>query len=335
MFEHNRQELAAMAKPLGEYLLTSLQCLEQLTESQSRLTDELIVSQKTATQALFSQPLGAMQWVTQQQMIKSHANFFSWCNQAAQSHINMGLGLLSGSSQFAVESKRPDVIGASSKVNRLAAAADKSAVKPKTETLEVMPNTEASEASLAAKMPKATLAKLGSRKLPKAAEIDAQAWDVKPATVTKNQTKTLESTAAPAPKKPAKAAEMIAKALDVKPATVTKTSESAAAPASKKHVKAAEMSAKALDVKPAAVTKTVTKTSESAAAPASKKHVKAAEMSVKALDVKPAVVTKTVTKTLESAAAKASKKPTKAAKSSSVRGVASKSKALKTVEKNQ
>ena len=300
MFEHNRQELAAMAKPLGEYLLTSLQCLEQLTESQSRLTDELIVSQKTATQAFFSQPLGAMQWVTQQQMIKSHANFFSWCNQAAQSHINMGLGLLSGSSQFAVESKRPDVIGASSKVNRLAAA-DKSAVKPKTETLEVMPNTkasEASEASLAAKMPKATLAKLGSRKLPKAAEIDAQAWDVKPATVTKNQTKTLESTAAPAPKKPAKAAEMIAKALDVKPATVTKTSESAAAPASKK-------------------------------------HVKAAEMSVKALDVKPAVVTKTVTKTLESAAAKASKKPTKAAKSSSVRGVASKSKALKTVDKNQ
>ena len=300
MFEHNRQELAAMAKPLGEYLLTSLQCLEQLTESQSRLTDELIVSQKTATQAFFSQPLGAMQWVTQQQMIKSHANFFSWCNQAAQSHINMGLGLLSGSSQFAVESKRPDVIGASSKVNRLAAA-DKSAVKPKTETLEVMPNTkasEASEASLAAKMPKATLAKLGSRKLPKAAEIDAQAWDVKPAIATK----TLESTAAPAPKKPAKAAEM---------------------------------SAKALDVKPAAVTKTVTKTSESAAAPASKKHVKAAEMSVKALDVKPAVVTKTVTKTLESAAAKASKKPTKAAKSSSVRGVASKSKALKTVDKNQ
>lgn len=294
MFEHNRQELAAMAKPLGEYLLTSLQCLEQLTETQSRLTDELIVSQKTATQALFSQPLGAMQWVTQQQMIKSHANFFSWCNQAAQSHINMGLGLLSGSSQFAVESKRPDVIGASSKVNRLAAAADKSAVKPKTETLEVMPNTEASEASLAAKMPKATLAKLGSRKLPKAAEIDAQAWDVKPAIVTK----TLESTAAPAPKKPAKAAEMSAKALDVKPAAVTKTSESAAAPASKK-------------------------------------HVKAAEMSVKALDVKPAVVTKTVTKTLESAAAKASKKPTKAAKSSSVRGVASKSKALKTVEKNQ
>ena len=265
MFEHNRQELAAMAKPLGEYLLTSLQCLEQLTETQSRLTDELFVSRKTATQALFSQPLGAMQWVTQQQMIKSHANFFSWCNQAAQSHINMGLGLLSGSSQFAAESKRPDVIGASSKVNRLAAAADKSAVKPKTETLEVMPNTEASEASLAAKMPKATLAKLGSRKLPKAAEIDAQAWDVKPATVTKNQTKTLESTAAPAPKKPAKAAEMIAKALDVKPA----------------------------------------------------------------------VVTKTVTKTLESAAAKASKKPTKAAKSSSVRGVASKSKALKTVEKNQ
>ena len=300
MFEHNRQELAAMAKPLGEYLLTSLQCLEQLTETQSRLTDELIVSQKTATQAFFSQPLGAMQWVTQQQMIKSHANFFSWCNQAAQSHINMGLGLLSGSSQFAVESKRPDVIGASSKVNRLAAA-DKSAVKPKTETLEVMPNTkasEASEASLAAKMPKATLAKLGSRKLPKAAEIDAQAWDVKPAIATK----TLESTAAPAPKKPAKAAEM---------------------------------SAKALDVKPAAVTKTVTKTSESAAAPASKKHVKAAEMSVKALDVKPAVVTKTVTKTLESAAAKASKKPTKAAKSSSVRGVASKSKALKTVDKNQ
>ena len=261
MFEHNRQELAAMAKPLGEYLLTSLQCLEQLTETQSRLTDELIVSRKTATQALFSQPLGAMQWVTQQQMIKSHANFFSWCNQAAQSHINMGLGLLSGSSQFAVESKRPDVIGASSKVNRPAAAADKSAVKPKTETLEVMPNTEASEASLAAKMPKATLAKLGSRKLPKAAEIDAQAWDVKPAIATK----TLESTAAPAPKKPAKAAEMSAKALDVKPAAVTKT----------------------------------------------------------------------VTKTLESAAAKASKKPTKAAKSSSVRGVASKSKALKTVEKNQ